>query len=957
MEEAELSPLGSDRPPWRPEPRWRPVTRFLVSILLAGGLTGALWLRVPNSLLGPTDIVGYPIYANFDIYRYTYGYYFIALLFPALAILIFLLISWKGPLRRLQTPTARVLPLTNDFEGPSVAPAPPPAVTPRRHPPAPDIDAAHLVQPQSIQQSTRRPTHEPERDDHEPERVASPLESVRATFWLVARVALVVFAIILECSIIQTGNQHVVTFVGVVAGVIYVVAVALGALLFASLSSGGRHSTRTRPPSTWRSGVARANSMVAILTVPLLWFVSQSTEVDLGRGPRIVHYPWLPWWVAAALTLVCILAWYRGMSRATTLAARQHVESNVLTWIIGPLLVFLITAALPGALGTFSGFDDAQYLASPQLILQHGLLPWRDIYLLHGILQDVLDTWVGLVTFGNTRWGGAAGLSMFTFPLGWMTVYAFAAFFCRKNRLFLVAMTGIILGGFLLGVNPRFIPLPVIVILFDLVLRRATRGWCWLFTLVLFVEVLVAPEAGLFVPCLFGVLVIREITDRDRVGWSLSNFPRTVRCLAAGLTLSLGWLVYLGVTGSLTSFLDYFLVFSSGHVLEGGVPTNWPVFHVSVLSLLWVLPPTLWLLTIVRVTVKLRLRRRWTATDWVMVATAVMALVYFPKALDRADAGHINEAISATIPLLILWLIEILAFADRAIGRLIDGVRGRFRPPSLRHVATGLLVVALAAESGSLPASLPASVANVPADFHPAIAAAAVSRLPRLGYTIPGRVDTGQIRKLQSVLDRFAGPDAPVFDYADEPGVLYYLLNRVPGTRFYYSAVSQTAGAQSEEIADLRASRPPVVIFTDTAFGLPEYDGVIQPLRSFAVTSYLLANYRPVLNVEGQLVMLRNDLDRSQFPIGTGSTSRQLYFDTASCDFGYIPNFSSLPNSTSAQNTVEVPVGTPPTSRQDTVTVGGWGLRSPTVGPIPRWSWSGTARWWHRPPHMFLAPT
>ena len=476
------------------------------------------------------------------------------------------------------------------------------------------------------------------------------IESVRATFWVAARVALVVIAVVLESSIIQTGNLHVLTPIGVGMGVLYIGVVALGAALLVSWSAGGRHLHRTPTSSSWHSGVARANSMLAILTVPLLWFVSQSTEVDLGRGPRIVHYSWLPWWVAVALTVVCFLAWQRGMSRATTLAARQHVESNVLTWIIGPLLIFLLTALLPGSLGRFSGFDDAEYLASPQLILHHGLLPWRDIYLLHGILQDVLDTWVGLVTFGNTRWGGAAGLSMFAFPLGWMAIYAFAAYFCRKNRLFLVALTGIMLGGYLLGINPRFIPLPVILILFELVLRRPTRGWCWLFTLVLFTEVLVAPEAVLFVPCLLGVLAIRELTDRDRAGWSKSSFPRTVHCLVSGLALSLGWMIYLGLTDSLTSFFDYFLVFSSGHVLEGGVPTDWPVFHVSVLSLLWVLPPTLWLLTVARAAVKLRLRRSWTTTDWVMVAAAAMALVYFPKALDRADAGHINEALSAKFP-------------------------------------------------------------------------------------------------------------------------------------------------------------------------------------------------------------------------------------------------------------------------------------------------------------------
>ena len=148
-------PRGNGTEPlrFRPAPAatggacWRPVARLLLSILIAGGLTGVLWLRVPNSLLGPTDIVGYPIFANFDIYRYTYGYYFIALLFPVLAVLLFLAISWKGPLRRLHPPTGRVLPLTNVFEGVPVDPAAPPAFTPRRYPPAPLGPSVHDASP------------------------------------------------------------------------------------------------------------------------------------------------------------------------------------------------------------------------------------------------------------------------------------------------------------------------------------------------------------------------------------------------------------------------------------------------------------------------------------------------------------------------------------------------------------------------------------------------------------------------------------------------------------------------------------------------------------------------------------------------------------------------------------------------------------------------------------------
>ena len=891
------------------EAHWRPLVRFLLSLVVAAGATGALWLRVPNDLLGPTDIVGYPIYANFDIYRYTYGYYVIVLLFPALATAIYLGISWRGPLRRLRTPSLPVFPLTTVSDAPAIdAEAVEQDLAEDLDGPAPTVEMVSVGTVATVESVP-------------PDGILSHL---RDSFWVGARVALPVAALVLECSIIQTGNRRVSTLAGIGVGVLYVAAVS-GSALTTQWSTGGGHSHRRRYPTTWRSEIARANSLFALVTVPLLWFVSRSTEVSLGRGSHIVRYPWLPWWIAAILTIAAFMAWRRGMRKARTLTEKRALESNVLTWIVGPLLLFLVTAVLPGALGTFSAFDDAQYLASPQLIFHHGLLPWRDIYLLHGMLQDVLDSWVGVLAFGNTRWGGNAGIDMFTFPLGWLTLYAFSAYFCKRNRLFLVAVSGLIVGGLFMGVNPRFIPLPLVLILFDLVLRRTTRRWSWLFMGALFVQVILTPEAILFVPCLLVVLLAKELAGQNRRDWSTAGIPRTFSCVVAGLALTIGWMAYLVLTGSVTSFFSYFIVFSSGHVLEGGVPTNWPVYTVSLTTFFWILPSILWLLTFLRVTVKLRLRRPWTTTDWVMVASAAMTLVYFPKALDRADAGHINEAVSVAVPLIVLWLIELLRMGDAASRRLVSSFR-RLNPPSFSHTLTALVVLAMAVGASRFPQPLPASLARVASDFHPEVAEASVSSLPRLGYTRPGSVNTKQILDLRSVLDSYAGPTSPVFDYADEPGILYYLLDRVPGTRYYYSAVTQTASAQHQEISDLQSSRPPVVVYTDTAFGLPQYDGIPQALRSFEVTSYLLAHYRPILDVGGQLVMLRDDLRRSQFPTDGGDRSRQLYFASPSCDFGYIPNYSSLPNGLTDQSSVVVPVATPPVSKLASINVSGWAV-------------------------------
>ena len=64
-------------------------------------------------------------------------------------------------------------------------------------------------------------------------------------------------------------------------------------------------------------------------------------------------------------------------ARAFPVVARRDLHRDViLTLIVGPILLFLCVASLPGAFGSFNGFDDGQGLAAAQLTF-HGFFPGR----------------------------------------------------------------------------------------------------------------------------------------------------------------------------------------------------------------------------------------------------------------------------------------------------------------------------------------------------------------------------------------------------------------------------------------------------------------------------------------------------------------------------------------------------------------------------------------------------
>jgi hypothetical protein len=182
--------------------------------------------------------------------------------------------------------------------------------------------------------------------------------------------------------------------------------------------------------------------------------------------------------------------------------------------------------------------------------------------------------------------------------------------------------------------------------------------------------------------------------------------------------------------------------------------------------------------------------------------------------------------------------------------------------------------------------------------------------LPLLGYVEPGAVNLQEITNLEKIINAYTPPGAPVFDFANEPGLIYFLFNRTPGSRYFHVEEAETPLAQSQVIQELSRSRPRLVTFTDYDFGLPIVDGIVGEVRNYEVSQYLLDNYVPLADDDGQLVMIRNDLAKTAPSVsslhlpGVVKGYRGSYFSSFSCAFGYIPNFLALP----ADSSTPVPI-------------------------------------------------
>jgi hypothetical protein len=305
----------------------------------------------------------------------------------------------------------------------------------------------------------------------------------------------------------------------------------------------------------------------------------------------------------------------------------------------------------------------------------------------------------------------------------------------------------------------------------------------------------------------------------------------------------------------------------------------------------------------------------------VTVAAAGFVALYVEKAVARCDTIHVWQVFGASLPLVLLWSSRLLIGAARRLGawwHRQDAGLIRFARP-----VTAVLVPALAV--GIVFAG---PLRN--ADRQHYLAGVDQASFDRLGYAAPGAVDTGLLRDLDTAIRAYAGDDGPVFDMTNSPGYLYFVLGRVPGTRFVHVSMAIPEFAQRLLIDELKAVRPPVVIYDADSIGMPTWDGITNNVRHYEVSEYVLRGWTPVLRTHGILVMARNDLATSKPApaLTTPAQTDDLYFNGPTCDWGATPNYLPVPESDRA-TTLPVQPATP----RMIVHYSGWAIDPTTNRP------------------------
>jgi hypothetical protein len=631
-----------------------------------------------------------------------------------------------------------------------------------------------------------------------------------------------------------------------------------------------------------RARVAVVNSLGACLPVMALWAVSNVTSVT-SAGGAVHRYGWLSLPLAAALTAVCVALVATALWRRRADPRRPLVvERRAVLLIALPVLVLLATASVYVPALPLDAFEQGQQVATVHF-LQQGMVPWRDFISAHGLFEDTLRLVLGATAIENTAWGMYAGTSLIVVPLCFVGMYWFAHRVGGGAAAFplLVAVLSLLHQGVVV-IHERFLLWPIVLILLWVAVEGRSRWAASLLGALCVVFTLLTPEAA-FGAIAVGAAVIAADAYRADLspGRRLRSFANTLTWLAGCLVTLTAAVLILARLGALQGVVSYFRTATSDHVLTGAIPLEAMVPPYSTWA---ILPAVGVLLAFLILAVKLRRRTVLGAEDVVMLAAAVLTVLYYQKFTSRADI-HVLHAYGASIPLLIVVTHQLLRAADRRRPRrAIGGL-----------TVWGALVVGIV----TAPVPVWRTIEAIPSHVR-GQTPLATETSPSLGWFVP----EPQAHDLRAFLSAYLAPGAALYDFTNAPGLFYSTLGYAPGARYYVIGLAIARSAQEDLIADLERSRPRIIAFYGDAHGaLPSWDEISNQVRSYEVSRWILDHYRPLAAVGTTLLYVERGLtvpdprSAASGPSPGGALAPDgLYFRGPACDWGYSPEFLDIPH-------------------------------------------------------------
>jgi hypothetical protein len=513
------------------------------------------------------------------------------------------------------------------------------------------------------------------------------------------------------------------------------------------------------------------------------------------------------------------------------------------TCLIFPALIYLFSYASTAQLSQWIDLFHRGESIGPASDYLRGKVPFRDVFALHGMLEDgLLDAWL-MELFGRSLDVAVMRSVILGSFLGVAIWFLGIAVF----RSIPLAMLCVAMGSWTTAENNRTLFQVAAVALFWHALRARSRTAAVFSGVFAGIALFFSYEIGLYtIAGAFAVSLLLWIASR-RVPWDGLHPARAAGFFAIGTVLGAApFVVYLSLHGAfddfiVTSFLtipsiidavwslpfpDVISMFRRDlnlHTLADFV--LWEKFHL-ILSPLTIVIAAIY-------SIDRWLRRRTDSLDFALIVLTVFATVAQRTAFGRASFQHQYFSAFLIGPLIVLLTVVLV----RMLRELWRGGSQGTRAFVVSLVVAVIPVIAVLFWIPDL----------VNGRLHEFIRySGRILHVDRESQAIEvqWRIDDVSlgIRKLTR-------RGEPIFDFSNQPA-FYFFSDRPNPTRFYQVPILSPREFQRETIVALERARPKVVIRRSPEL-FDQFDGVTNDLRAQAVSGYLDDMYRFFRSVRG----------------------------------------------------------------------------------------------------------
>ena len=552
--------------------------------------------------------------------------------------------------------------------------------------------------------------------------------------------------------------------------------------------------------------------------------------------------------------------------------SRTKIWWRGFAYVILPIFIYLLT---------YSGdihreidlFHEGERLAPLDEMLRGGI-PFRDIYIQHGVFQNAYLAWIGGQLFEPTLFGLRSMENLLN-PLGYVALYLlglqvfrcgfFTAFICvviasgtefwvsPRHSLGLISFAfvasflkdGRLLEGF---VTPMF-RLP-----WKLVLSGLSASLAFWYSTEIGLYTLAA--VGLFL--LIYTFLQSEISIQKRFlplmsygcGVLLGFLPVCIYFLTHDALDDVVWNSYIQCRYQLETWGLAFPSLSETLTL---LSTNgWRAFVFSE-GFRWYLPIGVFLTIAAYLTYR-QLSGTASTRTLKLLLLLLGGIAFFRTALGRSDSGHLIYG--ATF----LWLLCLLPLEGgilRMFRALVSFVTGEGRWHYALKAAWVLIpTVIFCWYVGE--AHQPLS--GFSGKWQRLRQNPFKQRLVSEELARAGRVDipddqVAQIQKVVAYIQENTAENEKIFDFTSQ-GAYYFFADRPSATRFHQVSYASTPAMQQEVIAALAQDQTRLVLFK-TGGWFDAVDAIPVEERHPHIAAYLQANYELAINISGTEILLR----------------------------------------------------------------------------------------------------